>query len=100
MSLALGANPEGKERARVKLMEYKVVEQGLRLYGYAGKLNILSQDFLNPIGCPVSPPSLSSQNVQSHEKSYTNYSARGETPTVSLRSRKPVTTLRGITWET
>ena len=50
MSLALGANPEGKERARVKLVEYKVVEQGLRLYGYAGKLNILSQDFLNPSG--------------------------------------------------
>ena len=37
-----------------------------------------------PIGCPVSPPSLSSQNVQSHENSYTNYSARGETPTISL----------------
>ena len=37
-----------------------------------------------PIGCPVSPPSLSHQNVQSHEKSYTNYSARGETPTISL----------------
>ena len=53
-----------------------------------------------PIGCPVSPPSLSFQNVQSHEKSYTNYSALGETPTVSLRSRKPVTTSRGITWET
>ena len=35
-------------------------------------------------GCPVSPPPLSSQNIQSHEKSPTSHRARGETPTISL----------------
>ena len=45
---------------------------------------IVSMSTCGPIGCPVSPPFLSSQNVQSHENSHTNYSARGKTPTISL----------------
>ena len=45
---------------------------------------IVSTSTCGPIGCPVSPRFLSSQNVQSHENSHTNCSARGETPTISL----------------
>ena len=37
-----------------------------------------------PIGCPVSPPPLSSQNIQSHEKSPTSRRAQGETQIISL----------------
>ena len=37
-----------------------------------------------PIGCPVNPPPLSSQNIQSHEKSPTSRRAQGETQTISL----------------
>ena len=37
-----------------------------------------------PIGCPVSPPPLSSQNIQSHEKSSTSRRAQGETQAISL----------------
>ena len=37
-----------------------------------------------PIGCPVSPPPLSSQNKQSHEKSPTSPRARSEAPTTSF----------------
>ena len=36
------------------------------------------------IGCPVSPPPLSSQNIKSHEKSPTSRRAQGETQTISL----------------
>ena len=35
-------------------------------------------------GCLVSPPPLSSQNIQSHEKSPTSRRARGETQAISL----------------
>ena len=35
-----------------------------------------------PIGCPASPPPLSSQNIQSNEKSFTGPRARGEAPTM------------------
>ena len=45
---------------------------------------IVSMSTRGPIGCPLSSRFLSSQNVQSHENSYTNLSARGETPTISL----------------
>ena len=37
-----------------------------------------------PIGCPASPPPLSSQNIQSHEKSPISRRAQGETQTISL----------------
>ena len=37
-----------------------------------------------PTGRPASPSPLSSQNIQSHEKSPTSHRARGETQTVSL----------------
>ena len=37
-----------------------------------------------PIGCPASPPPLSSQNIQSNEKSFTGPRARGEAPTMSF----------------
>ena len=37
-----------------------------------------------PTGCPVTPPPLSSQNIQSHEKFRTSHRARGETQTISL----------------
>ena len=45
---------------------------------------IVSMSTCGPIGCPVNPPPLSSQNVQSHENSYTNYRAQGVPPTISL----------------
>ena len=34
-----------------------------------------------PNGCPVSPPLLSSQNIQSHKKAPASHWARGEIPT-------------------
>ena len=37
-----------------------------------------------PIGCLVSSPPLSSQNMQSHEKAPASHRARGETPTMSF----------------
>ena len=37
-----------------------------------------------PTACPISPPPLSSQNIQSHEKSPTSHRARGETTTMTL----------------
>ena len=45
-----------------------------------------------PTGCPVSPPPLSSQNIQSHEQSPTSHRARGETQTMSLAGPTMVTT--------
>ena len=37
-----------------------------------------------PNGCPVSPPPLSSQNIQSHEKFPTSPRARSEAPTTNF----------------
>ena len=37
-----------------------------------------------PNGCPLSPPPLSSTNIQSHEEAPASHRARGETPTISL----------------
>ena len=37
-----------------------------------------------PIGSPVNPPPLSSQNIQSHEKALTSHRAGGETQIMSL----------------
>ena len=102
ISFALGANREGKRRVEGKASRIQSSRKGsalvcIRRTAQHRELNLAeSTRFVlstvrmvavstsGPIGCPVSPPSLSSQNVQSHEKSYTNYSARGETPTISL----------------
>ena len=101
-SLALGANPEGKERVKGKASRMHSSRMGsmvvcvrrnaqhhelIFLESKRFVLNavvIVSTSTCGPTGCPVSPPPLLSQNIQSHEKSHTNHRARGETPTISL----------------
>ena len=102
ISLALGRNPEGKERVKGKASPIKSSRIGsalgcVRRNTQRLELKVLepTRFVLNtvpmvavstcgPTGCPVSPSPLSPQNMQSHEKSPTSPRARGETQTVSL----------------
>ena len=101
MNLALGANREGKERVKGKAWIQSSRKGSalvcLRRNAQHRELNLpestrfvlvivvmVAVSTCGPIGCPVSPPPLSSQNMQSHEKSPTSHRARGETPTISL----------------
>ena len=102
MSLALGANPEGRERAKGKAGRIQNSRTASALVCLRRNTQHLELKFpesrqivrntvvtvfvftCGPIGCPVSPPLLSSQDKQSHEKFPTSHRARGETQTTSL----------------
>ena len=102
ISLALGTNPEGKERLKGKASRIQSSQIGSALVCVLRnaqdlelKLHESTRFVLNtvlmvavstsgPTGCPVSLPPLSCQNIQSHEKSPTNHRARGEPQTISL----------------
>ena len=102
MSLALGTNPEGKERVKGKTSRIESSRIGsalvcVRRNAQHLELRLLESTryMLNIVlmvavstcgltGCPASPPPLSPQNIQSHEKSPINQRARGETQTISL----------------
>ena len=94
MSLALGTNPEGKERVKGKASRIQSSRIGsvlvcVRRNAQHLELNLLEPtrfvlntvlivavSICGPTGCPVSPPPLSSQTIQSHEKSPTSHRAR------------------------
>ena len=102
VSLALGANREGKERVEGKASRIQSSRTGSALECVRQNAQHLELKLLEttrfvfntvptfavstcgPIGCPGSPPPLSSQNIQSHEKSFTSPRARGEAPTMSF----------------
>ena len=97
VSLALGTNPEGKERVKGKASRIQCNQIGSALVCVRRNAQHLELKLLEstrfmlntvimvavsicgPIGCPVSPPPLSSQNIQSREKSSRRHKARGET---------------------
>ena len=101
MSFVLGINPEDKERVKGKSsqiggrigsslecvrrnaqhLELKLLES---TWFVLNTVLMFAVSTCGPIGCPVSPPPLSSQNIQLHEKSPTSRRARGETQTISL----------------
>ena len=101
-SLALGTNPEGKERVKGKASRIQSSRIGSALVCVRRNVKHLELKLLEstrfvlntvlmvavftcgPTGCPVSPPLLSSQNIQSQEKSPIRHRARGETQTISL----------------
>ena len=100
--LALGANREVKERIKGKASRIQCSRIGSALACARWNVQHLELKLLDstqfvpitvvmvavstcaPTGCPVSPLPLSSQNIQSHEKSPTSHRASGETPTMSL----------------
>ena len=102
VSLALGANREGKERVNGKASPVQSTRKGSALVCVRRnvqhcevKLSKSSRSALitaamvaaptsGPTGCLVSPSPLFSQNIQSHEKSPTSHRAQGVLPTVSL----------------
>ena len=102
ISLALGANPRGKKRVRGNARRIQISQIGsalvyVRQNAHHRELKPLdSARFVlitvvmvavstcGPIGYPVSPPTLLSQNKQSQEKSSTSQKVRGETQTTSL----------------
>ena len=102
MSFVVGTNPEGKERVKgeaSRILSSRIGSALECVRRNAQHLELKLLEFtwfvLNtvlmfavstggPIGCPVSPPPLSSQNIESHEKSPTCRRARGETKTISL----------------
>ena len=101
-SLALGTNPEGKERVKCKASQIQSSRISSELVCVRQNAQHLELKLLEstrfvlntvlmivvstcgPIGCPVSPPPLSSQNIRSHEKSTTSHRTRCETQTISL----------------
>ena len=101
-SLALGTNPEGRERVNVKASRIQsiriesalvcvrrnVQHRELKLPEFTWFMLVavvMAAVFTGePIGCLVSPPPLESQNVQSHKKAPASHRARGETPTISF----------------
>ena len=101
-SFVLGTNPEGKERVKGKASRIQSNRIGFALGCVRRNAQHLELKLLEstrfvlstvlmfavstcwPIGCPVSPPPQSSQNMQSHEKSPTTHRAQGETQTISL----------------
>ena len=102
MSFVLGTNPEGKERVKGKASRIPSSRIGsalgcVRRNAQHLELKLLESTWFvlntvlmfavstcGPIGCPASPPPLSSQNIQSNEKSFTGPRARGEAPTMSF----------------
>ena len=100
MSLALGENRKGKERVKGRASQIQSSRIGsalvcIRRKAQHRELNLYEPTRYvlitvlmvavyasGPTGRLVSPPPLSSQNVQSHEKK--RIRARGETPTTSL----------------
>ena len=103
MSLALGINPEGEERVKgkanriqssqivsalvcvrrnVQYIELKLLESTRFVLNTV--LLTIAMSTCGPTGCPASPPPLSPQNIQSHEKSPSSHRTRGETQTISL----------------
>ena len=100
ISLALGTNCEGKERVKGKAsliqkirIESALVSVRRNAQHRELKLPEFTRFVLNTVlmvGVSTcgptgpSPPPLSSQNMQSHEKSLTIPRARGEAPTMSL----------------
>ena len=96
-SLALGANREGKERIEDKASRIQSSRMCVRQSAQHRELKLSdSAQFVlitvvmvavstcGPAGCPVIPPPLSSQNIQSHEKSPTSHRARGGTKAMTL----------------
>ena len=102
ISLALGASREGKGRVKgeasriqssrigsalvcirrnAQHLELKLLESTRFVLN---TVRMVAVSTYGPTGCLVSPPPLSSQNIQSHEKSPTSHRARGETQTISL----------------
>ena len=93
----LGTNSEGKERVKGKTSRIQSSLIGSALVCVHRNVQHLELKLLEftrfvlntvlmfavstcgPIGCSVSPPPLSSQNIQLHEKSPTSHRARGET---------------------
>ena len=102
ISFALGANREGKRRVEGKASRIQSSRKGsalvcVRRTAQHRELNLAeSTQFVlstvrmvavstsGPTGCPVSHPSFSSQNIQSHEKSPTHEGARSKTQFMSL----------------
>ena len=98
VSLALGANREGKERVKGKASRVQSTRIGSALVCVRRnvqhrelKLSKSTRFALITIVmvavrtvCVVSPSPLFSQNIQSHEKSPTSHRAQGVPPTVSL----------------
>ena len=100
MSFELGTNPEGKERVKGRASRVRSSRIGCTLVCVRRnaqhrelKLPKSTRFVLNPVlmvavstcgPTGVSPPSLSSQNIQSHENSSTSHMARVETQTMSL----------------
>ena len=102
MTLALAANREGKEKVKSKASRIKSCRIGSVLVCVRRnaqhlelKLSYSTQYVLvtvvrvalstcGPTGCPVSHSSLSSRNIQSHEKKNTSHRARGETKVTTL----------------
>ena len=101
-SLALGTNPEGKERVKGKASRIQSSLIGsalvcvrrnakhiaLKLLEFIGfvlsTVLMVAVSTSGPTGCTVSPPPFASQNIQSHEKFLTSYRARGETQAISF----------------
>ena len=102
MSFVLDTNPEGKERVKGEASRIQSRQIGSALGCVRRNAQHLGLKLLEStrfvlntvlmfavstcglIDCPVSPPPLSSQNIQSHEKSPTSRRAQGETQTISL----------------
>ena len=102
MSFVLGTNPEGKEIVKGKASRIQSSRIGsalgcVRRNAQHLELKLLESTWFvlntvlmfavstcGPIGCPVSPSLLPSQNIQSHEKSFTSPRARGEASTMSF----------------
>ena len=97
VSLALGANREGKERVKGKASRVQSTRIGSALMCVrrnvqhrelklpkSTRFALVTVMVAVPTGCVVSPSPLFSQNIQSHEKSPTSHRAQGVPPTVSL----------------
>ena len=100
VSLALGANREGEGRLKGKACRIQSSQIGSALVCVRRnaqhlelKLSESTRFVLNTVlmvavstrgPAGASPPPLSSQNIQSHEKSFTSPGARGEAPTMSF----------------
>ena len=104
ISLAQGANREGKERVKGKANRIPVQSSRIGSAVVCVRRNVQHRELklpdsmqfvlitvvmvavstCGPTGCPVSPSPLSSQNVQSHKKAPASHRARGETQTMGL----------------
>ena len=102
LHILLGADCEGKERVKGKASQIHSSRTGsalvcVRRNVQHREINLPKLTRFTPIavvivavptngpnGCPVSPPPLSSQSIQSHEKSPTSHRSRGETQASSL----------------